>query len=98
MHQGVPAIGVDRLGAKDVIDDGVCGLLAEPGAAASLAIAIERLLGSRKLRTEMGKMAKRKAERFTIEKVVRKTLLIYRQAIAKNRHGEKARGKVSRSI
>jgi len=98
MHQGVPAIGVNRLGAKDVIDDGVCGLLAEPGAAASLAIAIERLLGSKSMRTQMGRMAKRKAARFTIDKVARKTVLIYGQAIAKHRRKEKVRRKVARSI
>ena len=95
MHQGVPAIGVNRLGAKDVIDDGVCGLLAEPGAAASLAIAIERLLASKKLRSEMGKNAKKKAAHFTIDKVMRKTLFIYKETIAKHRRAHKPEGKVA---
>jgi len=88
MDQGVPVIGVNKLGAKEVIDDGKSGLLAEPGSASSLAVCMKRLLEHESLRKRMGRNAKIRARKFTIEESIRKTVLIYQDAV--HSHAKKA--------
>lgn len=88
MDQGVPVIGVNKLGAKEVIDDGKSGILAEPGSSSSLAVSMKRLLEHESLRKRMGRNAKCRARGFTIEESIGKTVQIYEDAILA--HGKKA--------
>ena len=81
MHQGIPAIGVSRLGAKEVIADGETGILVGPGNARELAAALDRLLSNDKLRQSMGQKARARAEEFSIEDNIEKTLKIYRKLV-----------------
>lgn len=56
-------IGCRAGGMPEVIEDGVSGLLAEPGNAASLAGCVERLLDDPGLRSRMGKAGRARYER-----------------------------------
>lgn len=77
MHAGIPVIGVNRLGAKEVVKDGKNGLLVEPGDSGKLARAMERLLRNVELRRRMGRAARQMALEYSIENSVRKTTAIY---------------------
>ncbi|VVC02732.1 Trehalose synthase [Candidatus Bilamarchaeum dharawalense] len=83
MYMGLPAIGVNRLGAKEVISDGKTGLLVEPGDVKELASAMDRLLEDNKLRKKMATAAKKRAEAYSIENSVKGTLNVYKQIITK---------------
>ncbi|MEW6036593.1 MAG: glycosyltransferase family 1 protein [Candidatus Micrarchaeota archaeon] len=83
MHAGVPAIGVRRLGAKEIIRHGRNGLLVEPGDTAGLAKAMERLLDDERLRERLGEAGKKTAKRYSIENSVGETLRIYRRLVRK---------------
>lgn len=79
---GVPVIA-SRIGAlPEVVEEGVTGLLAEPGDPASWAEAIERLRDD-ELSLRLGEGAYRAwAERYTPEENLRRLEAIYREAIA----------------
>jgi glycosyltransferase involved in cell wall biosynthesis len=84
MHAGLPAIGVRKLGAREVITPD-CGILVEPGDATALAKAMEQLIGNRGLRERLGRGAVKRAALYSIGKSVRKTLSIYRRLLAGRR-------------
>jgi glycosyltransferase involved in cell wall biosynthesis len=68
MALGVPVVSVRGGGIPELIDDGVKGLLAEPGDARGLATAIGRLLSDRALAGRLALAAREKIEtRFTME-------------------------------
>lgn len=60
---GVPSIGGRTGGVADAIEDGVTGLLADPGDEEDLFRKIDRLLTDRDERREMGRRARERAER-----------------------------------
>jgi 1,2-diacylglycerol 3-alpha-glucosyltransferase len=80
MHAGLPVIGVRRLGAKEVITP-KCGLLVEPGSPGELGRAIEKILENKQLRESMAKEAPKRAMQYSIEKSVRKTVVLYRELL-----------------
>lgn len=57
MSVGVPVVATDHGGSPEVIGD--AGLLVEPGSAAALAAALERLLGDRELRRSCAEAGRR---------------------------------------
>jgi phosphatidylinositol alpha-mannosyltransferase len=59
---GTPVIASDIAGYRDVVSDGVDGLLVPPGDLPALLAAVERLLGDRELRERLGAAARAKAE------------------------------------
>ena len=59
---GTPAVASRLTGIPEIVDDGVNGILVEPGNDEALADAIERLLGSADLRERYGAAARAKAE------------------------------------
>jgi 1,2-diacylglycerol 3-alpha-glucosyltransferase len=87
MHMGLPAIGVRRLGAKEVITDGKDGLLVAPGDAQALAGAMKRLLDDGKLRGRMAANGRKTAAGYSIQNSVRETLAIYRRLTGIRRNG-----------
>ncbi|MFN7991845.1 MAG: glycosyltransferase family 1 protein [Candidatus Micrarchaeia archaeon] len=83
MHMGLPVVGIRRLGPKEVIGGG-SGILVEPGGISQLAGAMDRLLKDPALRKRMGAHARKRAQRYTIEKSVGSTLEIYRRLLGKH--------------
>ena len=67
---GLPSVATDVPGNRDVVDDGVTGLLVPFGAPADLAEAITRLASDPRLRDEMGRAARCKvAEQYSDDKI-----------------------------
>jgi glycosyltransferase involved in cell wall biosynthesis/uncharacterized membrane protein len=63
MASGLPVVATDVGGVSELVVDGETGLLVQPGDAAALAAAVERLLRDRELRREFGASARLRAER-----------------------------------
>jgi glycosyltransferase involved in cell wall biosynthesis len=79
---GRPIVTTDTAGCRDVVTDGVNGLIVKPRDVESLASALERLLGDAALRSRMGAEGRLRAEReFDIKSVVKATLDQYRQML-----------------
>ena len=55
---GLPAVAPDLPTVREVVEDGVTGILFAPGDAHALAAAIERLAGDTEVRTRMGRVAR----------------------------------------
>ncbi|HEX8997007.1 MAG TPA: glycosyltransferase family 4 protein, partial [Ktedonobacterales bacterium] len=65
-----PVVGCNAGGMVEVVEDGVSGLLAEPGDVASLDACLERLITDADLRARMGAAARvRYEQRFTAERM-----------------------------
>jgi glycosyltransferase involved in cell wall biosynthesis len=75
---GRPAIASDVPGCREVVRDGVTGLLVPPRDAAALAAAMLRLGVDAKLRARMAQATRERAEAlYSIEDVVHHTFLVY---------------------
>lgn len=82
MHFGLPVVGVNKLGASDVVTKDA-GLLAEAGNSADLARCISLLLDYPEVRKKLGKNAKRKAAEYEIKNITKAFVRIYRRLIKK---------------
>jgi len=81
----VVATGVD--GTKEVVADGITGILVPPQQPQPLADAISRLLLNPAERTRMGERARARAnEEFTLERQIRVTADFYDALLAASRH------------
>ena len=79
---GRPIVTTDVPGCRDVVSDGVNGILVPVRDAAALADALQRLLGDAALRARMGDEGRRRAEsEFDVNAVVRATLDEYRKIL-----------------
>ena len=68
MHNGVAVVGSDAGGVPEIIEDGVSGLLFEPGNSGDLAEQLERYCRDSDLRRRLGAAGKARAdERFALE-------------------------------
>jgi glycosyltransferase involved in cell wall biosynthesis len=77
---GKPLITTDTVGCREVVDDGVTGLLVPVKDAEALARAMMHLLHNPAMRAQMGKAGQTKMEREFDERiVVEKTLQVYQQ-------------------
>jgi glycosyltransferase involved in cell wall biosynthesis len=82
MAYGKPAIGCGAGGIQEVIVDGVTGFLVPPSDSGLLAQRILELLKNEKLRLEMGKNGRKRAESmFSRDKMVKRTADLYLEAI-----------------
>ncbi len=73
----------DAPGCREVVQDGVNGLLVPVRDAAALAAALEKLIGDAALRRRMGEQSRVRAEtEFGQETVIAQTLAVYREAYA----------------
>lgn len=80
---GRPIVTTDHPGCRDVVTDGVNGLLVPTRDALATADAIARLLADPELRAAMGRRSRERAARdFDVETVVRRTVAVYAQALA----------------
>ncbi len=80
-----PVIASDIPGYRDVVRDGVEGLLVAPGDALALAEALRRLALDAPLRTRMSLAARERAERFAWPRVAAEVLDSYERALAVGR-------------
>jgi glycosyltransferase involved in cell wall biosynthesis len=79
-----PVVATDIRGSREVVADGVTGVLVPVGNADALAGAIRRLLQDRPIRDEMGAAGRRRAlERFDEDAVVARTLSVYERLLAR---------------
>ena len=91
MMFGKPVVGCRAGGMTEVIEEGVTGLLAEPGDVPSLTAAIGMLLEDAAKRRELGRAGRERYLRlYTREALVERTLTFYRETIARRIERSKA--------
>lgn len=77
MAAGLPIVASNIAGYRSIITDGVEGLLVAPGQPAPLAKALEQLLNRPHLRHKMGQRGRLKANQYSWDLIVDKTLKVY---------------------
>jgi len=82
---GRPTIASRTGGLPEIVEDGVSGILVEPGNAADLRNALTRLLDNPELREEMGARARDRSDAMTTGPVVTELLAVFDQTIAQYR-------------
>lgn len=83
MLKGKAVVATATGGNLDMIEDGVTGLLVEPGDSQSLQAAIENLLSTPELRTTLGKAAQTRVKAFSATAVVPRFETLYQQMVEK---------------
>jgi len=83
MNFGIPVIGVNRLGAKEVIQDGKNGFLVPPDDEGALAAGILKLLKNQKLRKKLGAQGKKDAKKYDMNEVSKEFVAIYKKLTKK---------------
>jgi glycosyltransferase involved in cell wall biosynthesis len=79
---GRPIVATDTRGCREIVHNGVNGLLVRPGDRAGLARAIADILASKELRARMGSAGREIAmAEFSEETVVSQTLNVYRHLL-----------------
>ncbi len=77
---GLPVIATNIRGCRQVVDDGVTGLLVRPRDASGLAQAVVKVARDGALRARMGIAARDRAKRlFDEQRVIDTTLRVYEQ-------------------
>jgi glycosyltransferase involved in cell wall biosynthesis len=85
---GTPVIASDSGGMTDIVKNGVNGLLVPPNDPKQLAIALEKLLESEKLREEYGRNGRRLVEEhFSWDMIARKAARIYEKTVGLENFG-----------
>jgi glycosyltransferase involved in cell wall biosynthesis len=83
MAAGKAVVATRAGGVPDVVRDGECGLLCEPGNPNALADVLDRALSSRALRSSLAKSARDDARRrFSSQVAATRTLAVYKQVLA----------------
>ena len=77
MAHARPVVATRVGGIPDLVEDGVTGLLVEPGDRAALRAALERLLADPELRRRMGREGRRRVRRCSWDAVAAQTLEAY---------------------
>lgn len=79
---GRPIVTCDSVGCRDVVDDGINGFLVSPKSPESLASKLKELIDSKELRVNMGREARRKAEKeFSIEGVIETHMRLFNELL-----------------
>jgi glycosyltransferase involved in cell wall biosynthesis len=82
---GRAIIASDSPGCREVVRDGVNGLLVDPTDTSSLVNALEVLIRDRELREKMGRAgAELAAQSFDVNQVVARTIAVYESLLANN--------------
>ena len=82
---GIPSIATDSGAPREVVDDGVTGMLVPPDAPDALAAAISELYRSPDLLTEMGRAALRRSAGFTWDRSIDTLERVLKEAVAEGR-------------
>jgi glycogen(starch) synthase len=84
MMFGKPVVGCRAGGMNEVIEEGVTGLLAEPGDVPSLVVAIGTLLEDAETRVMLGRAGRERYLQFyTREALIKRTLKFYRETLSR---------------
>jgi len=84
MAAGAAVVASDLPGHREILEDGVHGRITPPGDPAALAAAVEELLQDPARRARLVAAARERVrERFTVERMVERTVAVYRDAIAR---------------
>jgi phosphatidylinositol alpha-mannosyltransferase len=81
MAAGLPVVATDILGYREVVDDGVEGLLVPPRDAGALAGALRRVLEERELSKSMGEAGRARAPRYSWEVVGPQVEAVYDEVV-----------------
>lgn len=81
---GKPVIGCAAGGMVEVVEDGVSGLLAQPGDVASLEAALERLINDTTLRARLGAAARQRYEERFTARTMANSMIVELEAAAAN--------------
>lgn len=82
MHLGVPVVASNVGGMREILEDDSTALLVEPGNAAALAAALDRLVGDAVLRRRLGSAARRRAiEAYGIAPMADSYMNLYREVV-----------------
>ena len=77
---GLPVVSTDHdFGASEIIENGRSGILVPVGGPEKMAEAVLRLLQDKALAAKMGKEAKKRVREFSVEKMIRENLRIFRE-------------------
>lgn len=85
MAAGKPVVAFDISGYRDVVDNNVDGLLAQPKDIHSLALKLEQLIKNMKLREKLGQNGLKKARNFTWKKVAAQNIKFYKKILAERK-------------
>jgi glycosyltransferase involved in cell wall biosynthesis len=77
MACGLPLIGADAAGAKEIVIEGKNGLRFKPNSARSLAMKLRRLLKDERVRKRMSKNSREIVKGYSIEKIARRYINLY---------------------
>lgn len=77
MACGKPVVGANARGLRNTISHGEEGYLFQPGNPRSLSKYMDKLLEDEELRRELGKKARRKAEKFSTDRIAREWIELY---------------------
>ncbi len=89
MASEVPVVASDYGGLKEIVSDGVEGLVVRAGTVDPLAAALRRLIESPESRGRMGRSGRRRVlAEFTLEVFARRTEQAYRRALGIHRQGK----------
>jgi glycosyltransferase involved in cell wall biosynthesis len=82
MAAGLPVVSTRAGGTPEVVEDGVTGVLVEPGSVDALSLALERMAIDAKRRREMGDAGRARAlDEFSEERMFERTAAVYRKVI-----------------
>ena len=82
MSVGLPCVSFAcPCGPRDIIKDGEDGILCEEGNTKQLSEGICRLIEDNQLRQDMGRNAKQNIQRFTIERIMQKWDILFKEII-----------------
>ena len=87
MATGMPVITTETCGMPDVVEDGVNGLLIEPGNAEAVEEAVLYLVGSVETRARLGKAAQDRVRRNSWTQSARRLETLFRHVLARNPKG-----------
>jgi L-malate glycosyltransferase len=86
MASALPVIASDVGGLREVVEDDRSGIVVPPANPKAIASAIERLVESNELRSQMGAAARaRVVENYSMEKMAARTLALYRACVRETR-------------
>jgi len=85
MSAGLPVVGTDVDGIRDLVEHGVTGLLVAPDDPRALAEALDALSHDPEARRRMGEAARAAASRLTVERMCAETTAVYTRALARRR-------------
>jgi glycosyltransferase involved in cell wall biosynthesis len=79
MAAGIPIVGTNVRGIRDLLESGVTGLLVEPNDIPGLARALLALIRDPEMRTQMGAAAREKIQEYSLEQVLGQMKAVYRR-------------------